>query len=112
MCSKPEILLEPFAEAGADEMIIHIELGEQVPSLIGKIKSLGKKVGLAVNPPTAIASARPYLDQIDLLLVMTVNPGFGGQEFIHEMQPKIQQAIAWRHEKALSYRIRRGRRHQ
>ena len=52
MCSKPEILLEPFAKAGADEMIIHVELGDQVPSLIWKIKSLGKKVGLAVNPPT------------------------------------------------------------
>jgi ribulose-phosphate 3-epimerase len=53
MCSKPEILLELFAKAGADEMIIHIELGEQVPSLIGKIKSLGKKVGLASIPASA-----------------------------------------------------------
>ncbi len=52
MCSKPEILLEPFAKAGADEMIIHVELGDHVPSLIWKIKSLGKKVGLAVNPPS------------------------------------------------------------
>ena len=105
MCSKPEILLEPFAKAGADEMIIHVELGEQIPSLIQKIKSLGKKVGLAVNPPTAISSVEPYLDQIDLLLVMTVNPGFGGQEFIREGLSKIQQAAAWRRDKALSYRI-------
>jgi ribulose-phosphate 3-epimerase len=105
MCSKPEILLEPFAKAGADEMIIHVELGEQIPSLIQKIKSLGKKVGLAVNPPTAIAAVEPYLDQIDLLLVMTVNPGFGGQEFIREGLSKIQQAAAWRRDKALSYRI-------
>jgi ribulose-phosphate 3-epimerase len=105
MCSKPEILLEPFAKAGADEMIIHVELGEQIPSLIWKIKSLGKKVGLAVNPPTPIALVQPHLDKIDLLLVMTVNPGFGGQEFIHECLPKIQQAEAWRREKKLSYRI-------
>jgi len=90
MCSKPEILLEPFAKAGADEMIIHVELGEQVPSLIWKIKSLGKKVGLAVNPLTDISKVEPFLDKIDLLLVMTVNPGFGGQEFIHETLPKIQ----------------------
>ena len=55
MCSKPEILLEPFAKAGADEMIIHVELGEQVQPLIWKIKMLGKKVGLAVNPPTPIS---------------------------------------------------------
>lgn len=105
MCNKPEILLEPFAEAGADEMIIHAELGDAVPSLIWKIKSLGKKVGLAVNPPTNIAHAEPFLEQIDLLLVMTVNPGFGGQEFIHECLPKIQQADEWRREKNLRYRI-------
>jgi ribulose-phosphate 3-epimerase len=105
MCSRPEILLEPFARAGADEIIIHVELGERVASLIWKIKSLGKKVGLAINPPTAIAEVQPYLDQLDLLLVMTVNPGFGGQEFIHEMLPKIQQAEAWRREKQLPYRI-------
>jgi ribulose-phosphate 3-epimerase len=105
MCSKPEILLEPFAQAGADELIIHVELGEQVPALIWKIKSLGKKVGLAVNPPTAITAVQPYLEQIDLLLVMTVNPGFGGQEFIHETLPKIQQAEAWRLERKLPYRI-------
>ena len=105
MCSKPEILVEHFAKAGADEMIIHVELGEQIPSLIRQIKSLGKKVGLAVNPPTAIAAVEPYLEQIDLLLVMTVNPGFGGQEFIREGLPKIKQAATWRRDKALSYRI-------
>jgi ribulose-phosphate 3-epimerase len=105
MCSKPEILLEPFASAGADEIIVHVELGEQIPALIWKIKSLGKKVGLAVNPPTAISKVEPFLDKIDLLLVMTVNPGFGGQEFIHETLPKIQQAEAWRLERKLLYRI-------
>ena len=105
MCSRPDILLEPFASAGADEIIVHVELGEQVASLIWKIKSLGKKVGLAINPPTAIAEVQPYLDQIDLLLVMTVNPGYGGQEFIHETLPKIQQAEAWRRERQLPYRI-------
>lgn len=86
-------------------MIIHVELGEQVESLIWKIKNLGKKAGLAVNPPTPIALALPFLDKIDLLLVMTVNPGFGGQEFIHETLPKIQQADAWRRERHLPYRI-------
>jgi ribulose-phosphate 3-epimerase len=105
MCLKPEILLEPFARGGADEMIIHVELDGQVESLIWKIKQLGKKVGLAVNPPTPIALVQPYLDKIDLLLVMTVIPGFGGQEFIHETLPKIQQAEAWRRERNLSYRI-------
>src|SRR6266545_2785878 len=105
MCSKPEILLEPFARAGADEIIVHVELGERVPQLLWKIRSLGKKVGLSVNPPTAISQVLPYLDRIDALLVMTVNPGFGGQEFIHETLPKIQQAAAWRRERNLEYRL-------
>jgi ribulose-phosphate 3-epimerase len=105
MCSKPEILLEPFARAGADSITVHAELGDRVPQLFWKIRSLGLRVGLAVNPPTAISNAEPHLDQIDLLLVMTVNPGFGGQPFIHEMLPKIQQAAAWRRERGLDYRI-------
>jgi len=106
MCSKPEILLEPFANAGASQMTIHVELGEQaVTQLLWKIKSLGIKAGLAVNPPTGIALAQRHLDQIDTLLVMTVNPGFGGQPFIHETLPKIQQAAVWRKERKLGYRI-------
>ena len=105
MCSKPEILFEPFVKAGADEMIIHVELGDQVTPLLWKIRSLGKKVGLAINPPTAINMVLPYLDKIDTLLVMTVHPGFGGQEFIYETLPKIQQAATWRRERKLNYRI-------
>jgi ribulose-phosphate 3-epimerase len=105
MCGKPEILFEPFVKAGADQITVHVELAEKVPQLLWKIKSLGKKVGLAVNPPTAITEAAPFLDKIDLLLVMTVNPGFGGQSFIHECLPKIQQADAWRRERKLNYRL-------
>ena len=99
-------MLGPFAEAGANQITVHVELGEQaVTQLLWKIKSLGIKAGLAVNPPTGIALAQPHLDQIDTLLVMTVNPGFGGQSFIHETLPKIQQAAAWRRERELGYRI-------
>jgi ribulose-phosphate 3-epimerase len=105
MCSRPEILLEPFASAGADRMTIHVELDGQVTSLIWKIRSLGRQVGLAINPPTAMASVKPFLDQIDSLLVMTVNPGFGGQGFITECLPKIQQAAAWRRKLGLKFRI-------
>ncbi len=105
MCSKPEILLPMFADAGADQITVHVELEEKVTPLLWKIRSLGKKVGLAVNPPTAVALAQPFLDQIDTLLVMTVNPGFGGQSFIHECLPKIQQAAAWRHKRGLAYHI-------
>src|SRR5258708_5605456 len=70
MCSKPEILLEPFARAGADQINIHVELGDHVTTLIWRIKSLGKKVGLAINPPTTITVVRRFLDQIDSLLIM------------------------------------------
>src|SRR3989440_7002313 len=105
MCSRPEILLIPFAEAGADHIIVHVELGDRVTPLIWKIKSLGLKVGLAVNPATAVSNALPYLGQIDQLLIMTVNPGFGGQPFISEMLPKIQQARGWPTEKNLDYYI-------
>jgi ribulose-phosphate 3-epimerase len=105
MCSRPEILLEPFAEAGADGITIHVELDGQVEPLIWAIRKLGKKVGLAVTPPSPISLVQPFLDKIDLLLVMTVNPGFGGQEFIHECLPKIQQAGAWRRERKLNCRL-------
>lgn len=105
MCSKPEILLEPFARAGANQMNIHVELGDRVTPLIWQIRSLGKKVGLAINPPTAIGLVQPFLDRIDSLLIMTVNPGFGGQSFIYETLPKIQQAAAWRNERNLRYAI-------
>jgi ribulose-phosphate 3-epimerase len=98
MCSKPEILLESFTKAGADQITVHVELGEAVAGLLWKIRFLGPKVGLAINPPTSIATVRPYLDKIDTLLIMTVNPGFGGQEFIHETLPKIENAAVWREE--------------
>lgn len=105
MCSRPEILLEPFVKAGADGLTIHVELGAQVTPLLWKIRSLGRRVGLGINPPTTVNEAKPYLGQIDVLLIMTVNPGFGGQAFIHECVPKIQQAAAWRRELGLKYRI-------
>src|SRR6478735_9115092 len=68
MCSKPEVLLEPFVKAGANQINIHVELGESVTPLIWKIKSLGCKVGLAINPATPISSVRSYLSHLDGLL--------------------------------------------
>lgn len=105
MCARPEILLEPFAQSGADWITVHIELGDQVTPLLWKIRSLGKKVGLAINPPTPATAVEPLLKHIDLLLVMTVNPGFGGQSFIEEVIPKIQQVDAWRRQKKLKFHL-------
>ncbi len=105
MCARPEILLAPFAKAGANRMTVHVELGGQVTDLIWKIRALGTQVGLGINPSTPMKIAEPFLDQIDSLLVMTVNPGFGGQAFITETLPKIQQAAAWRRHRRLNFRI-------
>ncbi len=105
MCEQPEILLDPFARAGADRITVHVELGDAISPLLWKIKSLGKKVGLAVNPPTQVGLIEPFLKQLDLVLIMTVNPGYGGQPFIHETLPKIQQVAEWRRELGLNYRI-------
>jgi ribulose-phosphate 3-epimerase len=105
MCGRPDILLEPFAKAGADRMTIHVELDSQVGPLIWKIRSLGKQVGLAINPPTSMCGLEPYLERVDSVLIMTVHPGFGGQEFIKECLTKIQQAAAWRDKLGLRYRI-------
>lgn len=105
MCSRPEILLDSFSKAGADSLTVHVELEDRVPSLLFKIRSMGRGVGLALNPATSMAAIEPYLGKVDLVLIMTVNPGFGGQSFIPEMLPKIQQAARWRRERGLSFRI-------
>lgn len=105
MCSRPEILIEPFAEAGANCLTIHTELGHRASELLLKIRSMGLKSGLAINPPTAMHHAKPFLKYADLVLVMTVNPGYGGQPFMSETVPKIQQAREWRAALNLDYRI-------
>tara|TARA_B100001123_G_scaffold233318_1_gene261781 strand:+ start:1009 stop:1677 length:669 start_codon:yes stop_codon:yes gene_type:complete len=105
MCAQPETLIESFVSAGANQLTIHCELGDKIPDLIWRIRQLNCKVGLALNPPTHITAVEPYLDKIDLLLVMTVNPGFGGQKFMQECLPKVQKAWDWRMQRGLGYRI-------
>ena len=105
MCERPDILLEPLAKAGADRMTIHVELGVQVVPLLWKIRSLGAEIGLAINPPTSMSALKPHLEQADSVLIMTVNAGCGGQEFITECLTKIEQAAAWRDKLGLKYRI-------
>ncbi len=90
---------------GVEFASLFSELGAQVTPLLWKIRSLGKKVGLAVNPPTRVSELKPYLSKVDLILIMTVNPGFGGQPFIEECVPKIQQVAAWRQQLGLQFRI-------
>lgn len=89
MITHPERHVKAFADSGSDIIEIHIEAEQEVKQTLRMIRDLGKKPGLAVNPPTPINKAFPYLDEIDLLLVMSVNPGFGGQKFMPEVLPKI-----------------------
>jgi ribulose-phosphate 3-epimerase len=93
MITHPENHMKAFAEAGSDIIEVHIEAAQKhVLESIKGIQKLGKKAGLAVNPPTPIEEVFPYLEEIDLLLVMSVNPGFGGQSFMPEVLPKIGKA--------------------
>jgi len=105
MIEEPERLLEAFAEAGADILIVHQENSVHLDRTVQCIKDLGKKAGVALNPSTPAAVLEEIIEELNLVLVMTVNPGFGGQSFIFETLPKIQQAYAWRRERGLSYNI-------
>ena len=88
MMDNPEHYIEAFAAAGANEITIHVELGEKILQAIEHIKSLGCKAGLSVKPGTPADSLLPYLSLIDLILIMTVEPGFGGQKMMPEQLDK------------------------
>jgi len=92
MISRPERYVDVFAGAGADIITVHLEATSDVEGTLRHIRSLGKRAGLSLNPGTPFSAARPFLHQLDLLLIMTVNPGFGGQPFIVECLPKITEA--------------------
>ena len=84
--------LEAFAEAGADGITVHPEAGPHIHSTLQKIRSLGKKPGIVLNPGTPIDAVDNVLDLVDLILIMSVNPGFGGQSFISSQLKKIEAA--------------------
>jgi ribulose-phosphate 3-epimerase len=93
MITHPENHLRAFAEAGSDIIEVHVEAEQADPhETLKEIRRLGCRAALAVNPPTPVEEAYPYLDEIDLLLIMSVNPGFGGQSFMPEVLPKINAA--------------------
>ena len=89
MIEEPIRYIEEFAKAGADIITFHIEAASDPREVIEKIKSCGKKAGLAIKPKTPVEAIKPYLEHVDMILVMTVEPGFGGQEFMHECAMKI-----------------------
>ncbi len=91
MVANPGSLLEMFAEAGADGITVHVEAGDTA-GLIERIRGLGCRVGLTLEPSTPFAAVVPFLDQIDTLLVMSVKTGFGGQAFMPEVLDKVRSA--------------------
>ncbi len=92
MIEEPIRYVEQFAESGADIITFHVEAASDSREVIDKIRSLGKKVGLAIKPKTPVEAIKPYLEHIDMLLVMTVEPGFGGQKYMDECTDKIKEA--------------------
>jgi len=102
MVTKPETLLEGFAKAGADGCTVHLEVG-RTQELIDQMRSLGLRVGIAANPDASFAMIEPWLEQVDLVLLMTVFPGFGGQAFMDSVLPLIAQVAQTREDKGYSF---------
>lgn len=90
MISQPLRYIEAFAEAGSDLIIFHVEADDDPGDVIEAIRGAGRLPGIAINPETPAEAVHPYLDRVELLLVMTVHPGFGGQAFMHEVMPKLR----------------------
>jgi ribulose-phosphate 3-epimerase len=90
MVVKPEQWIEPMADAGVDQYTFHVEPCFDVPFVCRKVKETGMKVGLALKPGTGVEAVQQYIDQADMILVMTVEPGFGGQKFMKDMMGKVQ----------------------
>ena len=105
MVIEPEKLVEPFAKAGADSITFHIEATDDPQSVIDLTKAAGTKVGISIKPATPLAEIEPYYDQIDLVLVMSVDPGFGGQGYIDGSTERIEKVKQMLIEKCVENRV-------
>ena len=105
MLDEPQRYIEAFAKAGANLISIHIEPAYDHAATLARIRALGCQNGIVLNPGTPAAAIEPFLDQVDLVLVMTVQPGFGGQSFRRDMLPKITQIDTWRRDRNLPFRL-------
>ena len=97
--------MDAFREAGADQITVHLEACEDAGAVLDRVRASGARAGLAIKPNTPFRLAEPWLERVDLLLVMTVEPGFGGQEFMTEMMPKVFEAKQWRAQHGASFLI-------
>lgn len=105
MINDPAKYVKNFAESGADLITFHAESKSDISETIKLIKSLGIKAGISIKPATPVSDIEKYLSDIDLVLVMTVEPGFGGQSFMEDMIPKIKELDKYRKENNLTYKI-------
>lgn len=105
MIVNPERYVEEFAQAGADMMTIHVESTPHIHGALQKIKAAGMKAGVVINPGTPVEMTESVLELVDQVLIMTVNPGFGGQAFIPEMMSKVEKVAALREAKGLAFDI-------
>lgn len=105
MVIEPEKLVEPFAIAGADSITFHIEATDDPQSVIDLIKASGTKVGISIKPATPLDEIEPYYDQIDLVLVMSVDPGFGGQGYLDGSTERVEKVKQILIEKCLQDRV-------
>lgn len=105
MIENPDQYIEAFAKAGADYITVHVEACRHLHRTIQLIRSFGVKPGVVLNPHTPIESIKYILEDVDLVLLMTVNPGFGGQKFIHSVVPKIAELSNVIKEKSLNVEI-------
>ncbi|APC48677.1 ribulose-phosphate 3-epimerase [Virgibacillus halodenitrificans] len=105
MINDPDRYIPAFAQAGANIITVHQEVSKHLHRTIQLIKDNGVKAGVVINPATPAEFLLPILSDVDMVLVMTVNPGFGGQSFIHGMLEKIKLLAQWRNEKNLSFEI-------
>ena len=106
MVIEPEKLVEPFAKAGADGITFHIEAAEKPQEVIDLIRASGKDVGLSLKPKTPVADIEPFLDQIDLLLIMSVEPGFGGQGYVDGSTERVAEIKQLLIKKCLKDRVK------
>jgi ribulose-phosphate 3-epimerase len=102
MVERPERYVDEFMRLGADSIAIHVEACDCIYKTLERIRSLGGKRGIAINPETPIEHVFPYLENVDMVLVMTVHPGFGGQSYIPECLDKIRSLRSEIHKKGLS----------
>ena len=105
MISPVHKYIDAYADAGADIITFHPEATDNLSASIKKIKDLGKKVGVSLNPETKVSVIKDHLDQIDLVLIMSVNPGFGGQKFMPEVLEKIKELRNIQKEKNVDFDI-------